>query len=105
RLDAIDLLVPQPHGDLVAVVIDGLRIADLARRPGRGREIPRHALLPDRELDHVDLAFGAHLVDFHRERATNAHVFLKDFLTGRSELTWRARPMHLAEATVVPLPS
>src|SRR3989475_6303384 len=104
RLDAFDLLVPQADGDLRPLVVDCLRVGRLPGGTAAAREIPRLALLTNREFDDVDLALRAKFLDFHATRATNAPVSLKDFRGPvRREVMEGERRVHRAEAKVVPL--
>src|SRR5207245_7419798 len=104
RLDAFDLLVPQADGDLGPLVVDGLRIGHLPSRAAAAREIPRLALLPNRQFDDVDLALRAKFLDFHSTCATNAPVSLKHFRGPAERETMEGeRRAHRAQAKVVPL--
>src|SRR5207247_9012212 len=65
RLHPLDFFVPEAGRHLGPFVVDGLRVAHLARRPGPARELPGGPLLSDHEVNRVDLALRAEVFHLH----------------------------------------
>ncbi len=83
HLDPLDLVVPEAHGDLLALVVHGLRVAHLPGRAGAAREVARGALLADRELEHVHLGLRAQIRHLHRIALPIAGAWIRTFAFSR----------------------